>query len=133
VAGSEKERFELAGGRIRALYGHSVPARLERVRARPPAALFHGTSPRAWAAVSRQGLAPMGRQYVHLSADVPTALAVGRRKAAEPVLLVVAAERAAADGIAVYRGNVAVWLADAVPAGYLTEEPWPGDRRPVQP
>jgi len=62
----------------------------------------------------------MGRQYVHLSLDTETALAVGRRKAAAPVLLHVDAARAASGGIRFYLGNEKVWLADAVPARYLS-------------
>ena len=62
----------------------------------------------------------MGRQYVHLSLDTETALTVGRRKAAAPVLLHVDAARAASEGIRFYLGNEKVWLADAVPARYLS-------------
>ncbi len=69
VARSDKRRFELRGGRIRALYGHSLPERLRKVPAAPPPILFHGTSRRAVAAIRAGGLRPMRRQYVHLSAD----------------------------------------------------------------
>jgi putative RNA 2'-phosphotransferase len=119
VATSEKNRFELEGARVRARYGHSVPQRLARVEAPPPDLLFHGTSPRAWRAIADRGLVPMRRQYVHLSADVATALQVGRRKAAEPVLLRVYARVAAAAGVRFYLGNELVWLADAVPAEFV--------------
>jgi putative RNA 2'-phosphotransferase len=61
----------------------------------------------------------MRRQYVHLSADVATALQVGRRKAAEPVLLLVHARAAAAAGVRFYLGNELVWLADTVPAEFV--------------
>ena len=120
IAASSKRRYELDGDRIRALYGHSVPGRLTREAAQPPEQLFHGTSPRAAGSIREQGLVPMRRQYVHLSVDVGTARQVGRRKAPEPVLFVVRAAEAAADGVPFYRGNEQVWLADAVPAQYLS-------------
>ena len=119
IAASAKRRYELDGDRIRALYGHSLPGRLAKEPASPPERLFHGTSPRAAEAIRQHGLVPMRRQYVHLSADIGTALQVGRRKAAEPVLLVVRAGEAATDGVRFYRGNEQVWLADAVPPRYL--------------
>ena len=45
---------------------------------------------------------------------------MGRRKAGEPVVLAVDAERAHREGITFYRGNDLVWLADRVPARYLS-------------
>lgn len=126
IATSAKRRHELDGDRIRALYGHSVPGRIVRTEAVPPEVLFHGTSPSAWTTIQAQGLVPMGRQSVHLSADVDTALAVGRRKAREPVLLRVLAGQAHRDGIRFWQGNELVWLADTVPAEYLRLQP-PGD------
>ena len=120
ITRSVKRRYEIQGTSIRALYGHSVPARIEKVRAPPPPVLFHGTAATAVGRILREGLRPMRRQYVHLSVEVDTARQVGRRKGPEPVVLRVAAGPAAADGVAFYRGNEMVWLADAVPPAFLT-------------
>lgn len=120
LSATTKRRHELSGGRIRALYGHSLPGRIERVPASPPAELFHGTSLGAAEEIGLEGLRPMGRQYVHLSVDRATARAVGARKGGEPVVLVVAARAAAEDGVVFYIGNERVWLADRVPARFVT-------------
>lgn len=120
IASSAKRRHEIDGERIRALYGHSVPGRVLKIEADPPSQLFHGTSPKTWAAIQRGGLRPMGRQYVHLSIDVATAEQVGRRKSATPVILVVQAGRAHAAGARFWRGNDLVWLADYVPSSVIT-------------
>lgn len=116
---SEKQRHELKNGRVRALYGHSTPARLRMVRGTPPVALYHGTSPEVIAAIRADGLRPMGRQYVHLSTDIDTAQRVGQRKVKAPVILLISARRASEEGIAFYHGNDRVWLADAIPAAFL--------------
>jgi len=116
---SDKQRFDLRGGRIRALYGHSTPRRLAKVAGEPPTLLYHGTSPATAALILAEGLKPMGRQYVHLSVDLETAGQVGRRKARAPVILEVLAAEAHAAGVAFYQGNDQVWLADAVPARFL--------------
>jgi len=121
IEGSDKKRHELKGDRIRALYGHSLPGRLRRVAAKPPPRLYHGTSPAAVRAIMKDGLRPMGRQYVHLSADVEMATGVGNRKAPNPVILVVDCTAADGHGVIFYEGNDKVWLADFVPGRYVTE------------
>lgn len=119
IDASDKKRHELRGGRIRALYGHSVPGKLLKEPAVPPDVLYHSTSPETAALIRSSGLLPMGRQYVHLSVDTGTAEQVGRRKSRTPVLLEVRAKIAAASGVAFYRGNDLVWLADQVPAQFI--------------
>ena len=119
IESSPKQRHELVGDRIRALYGHSLPGRIVQVPAEPPEALFHGTSEASWSTILSGDLLPMGRQYVHLSADHETAIAVGRRKGPRPVILQVAAADAASSGVQFWRGNDMVWLALRVPARFL--------------
>ncbi len=114
-----KRRHERDGERIRALYGHSLPGRIQRRPAMPPARLFHGTAPSTWSVIERAGLLPMGRQFVHLSTVRETAEAVGRRKSACPVVLAVDAAGAASAGVTFYEGNDLVWLADCVPARFI--------------
>jgi len=62
----------------------------------------------------------MARQYVHMSADIQTAIEVGKRKDSTPVLLKIQAETASNDGVRFYRGNNIVWLADYVPSQYIS-------------
>jgi putative RNA 2'-phosphotransferase len=119
IARSDKKRHEVAAGRIRALYGHSTPQKLLKQPAEPPAVLYHGTAPDTAARIKADGLRPMNRQYVHLSIDQATATQVGARKAKAPVLLVVDAAKAHASGIAFYRGNDLVWLADFIPGAFV--------------
>lgn len=119
VAQSDKRRYEMCDGRIRALYGHSLPGKLAREAARPPAVLYHGTGPAAARSILAAGLRPMGRQYVHLSVDRGTALQVGRRKSPHPIILAIDAAGAFAHGVPFYRGNDLVWLADAIPPHFV--------------
>jgi len=122
IRSSAKKRYEMAGGNIRALYGHSIPGKLARTAAPPPDRLFHGTAPGALDAIRRTGLQPMARQYVHLSPERADAVAVGRRKHPQPVILLVDAAGATGAGIPFYVGNDKVWLADTVPARFITAE-----------
>jgi putative RNA 2'-phosphotransferase len=123
VAGSDKQRFAISpdGLEIRANQGHSVPVDLGLAPQEPPERLFHGTADRFVAAILRDGLRRQARHHVHLSAERATAAAVGTRHG-RLVVLVVAAGRMHRDGHAFFRSANGVWLAEAVPAGYLARE-----------
>lgn len=118
---SDKKRHELRDGRIRALYGHSTPQKLLKEPAQPPAVLYHGTAPDVAERIRADGLRPMGRQYVHLTTDTEMAMQVGRRKADAPIILTVNAAQAHGSGVAFYRGNDRVWLADVIPPSFIAE------------
>lgn len=120
VRDNQKQRFELAGDRVRARYGHSVPGRILREPGTPPAALYHGTSRQAAAAILRDGLRPMRRQYVHLSVTREMAESVGSRKGEQVRVLTVDTPAACAAGVEFLRGNEIVWLTDHVPAAFLS-------------
>ena len=118
VADSDKQRFALEGGRIRASQGHSVPVELGLEPVQPPAVLFHGTPERNVDAILREGLHKGSRHHVHLSPDVDTAQRVGARRGRPRVLQVDAAAMAAAGHVFLRSAN-GVWLVDAVPPAYL--------------
>ncbi|NYD45787.1 putative RNA 2'-phosphotransferase [Actinomadura luteofluorescens] len=120
VAVNDKRRYELAGNRIRAVQGHSVPVSLDLPVTPPPELLYHGTVRRSVDPILREGLLPMGRHAVHLSPDRETAQRVGARRGA-PVVLTVQAGRMAADGHAFRVSANGVWLVDAVPPEYLSD------------
>ncbi len=119
IRGSSKRRHEIRDGRIRAIYGHSIPGRLKRNPSCPPTFLFHGTSPKSVSIIKVEGLKPMNRHNVHLSTDEATAIEVGKRKAKKPVLLRIRSMEAFDSGVPFYEGNEKVWLADAVPSEFI--------------
>ena len=120
VALNNKQRFAFdeTGERIRANQGHSVAVDLELAPLEPPAELYHGTADHNLAAIERGGLQKMNRHHVHLSVDMATAQAVGRRHG-RPIVFAVAAGQMHAAGIAFYCSANGVWLVDEVPAQYL--------------
>ena len=60
----------------------------------------------------------MGRQYVHLSGDFETAMAVGRRHGV-PVVITIDAEAMVRDGVTFYRSENGVWLCGHVEPKYF--------------
>lgn len=119
ISQSDKQRYEMRDGMIRAFYGHSIPQKMTHELATPPATLFHGTTPTAASAIKIEGLRPMQRQYVHLSAEEATARAVALRRTRHPVILRVNALQAHQQGIRFYYGNDMVWLADNIPPDFI--------------
>ncbi|MFD5245834.1 RNA 2'-phosphotransferase [Amycolatopsis sp. NPDC058340] len=120
VEGNDKRRFAFDedGLRIRASQGHSVDVDLALPAAIPPDVLYHGTVSRFLDAIMYQGLRPMNRHAVHLSATVDTARAVGARRGV-PVLLAVDARRMTAAGHEFQVSANGVWLTAAVPPEFL--------------
>lgn len=124
---SDKQRHEIKGNSIRALYGHSLAGMLKKTPAEPPQLLYHGTATDTVPLIQSSGLLPMNRQYVHCSVDVSTAVQVGKRKTKQPVILTVEAAAAYRDGVAFYEGNEQVWLADVIPSKFVQfpNSEWP--------
>ena len=67
-----------------------------------------------------EGLLPMGRARVHLSADPQSAIEVGRRRSREPVVLRVDAQRAYQGGVPFWQASHMVWLSGRIPPDYLS-------------
>ncbi|RII15593.1 RNA 2'-phosphotransferase [Streptomyces sp. YIM 130001] len=118
VAHNDKRRFAVDGDRIRASQGHTVPVDLGLVPAVPPASLFHGTVARSLDAIRAEGLRPMARHDVHLSADRETATRVGARRG-RPVVLTVSAGAMHRAGHEFRLSANGVWLTASVPVDHL--------------
>ncbi|MBX9681398.1 MAG: RNA 2'-phosphotransferase [Gemmataceae bacterium] len=111
------ERLEVRGGLVGASYGHSFSHGILPPLAAPPDVLFHGTTAEAVEEIRRDGLKPMGRRFVHLTADREYAARVAAAKGGRTVLLVQAKE--ASRSIGFRRANAHVWLTDEVPPAFL--------------
>lgn len=114
----DKARFSIDGTDIRANYGHSLAERVNQARVSPPSLLLHGTSELVAVAIRREGIRPMGRQYVHLTTSQDLAVKVGARHG-KSCVLEVDASLASNQGIAFYRANDSFWLADFVPPQFI--------------
>lgn len=108
--------------KIRANQGHSIPVDLGLTPVDPPETLFHGTATRFLDPIFKEGLKPMSRQWVQLSDDRATAVAVGKRHGT-PYLFRVDAAAMARDGYAFYLSTNGVWMTKEVPVRYLCAAP----------
>lgn len=118
VAANDKKRFAVEGDRIRASQGHTVEVDLGLAPAEPLPFLYHGTVAGSLDAIRTEGLRPMARHDVHLSADRETATRVGARRG-RPLVLTVDAGAMHRDGHVFHLSANGVWLTRSVPPGYL--------------
>ena len=129
---SGAERFEITGNRVRARYGHSIAVEPSGAPITPPEHLYHGTEHGQMAAIQRDGLQPIGRWMIHLSATFQEALAVAGRNTEQPMVVRILAREAHAAGIAFYQEGH-VYLAAQVPPQFLCIEPMPSNALSPQP
>ena len=115
-----KGRFEFSndGLSVRALYGHSINVNLELIPSSPPAILYHGTAVKYIERITKEGINPRKRNYVHLSGTMDMAQQVGARHGV-PIVLSVDAKSMVEDGYKFYKAQRGVWLVDCVPSKYI--------------
>lgn len=64
-----KEKIEVRGDKVRALYGHSLRGIIVGEMKWPKMELFHATRQRYLASILKHGLRPQGRTWVHLTSN----------------------------------------------------------------
>ena len=116
---SERRRFELRDGRIRALYGHSIPVKLGLKEDSSVKILYHGTTPEAAKRILREGIKPMKRRWVHLSPTPEIARRIGLRRTSRPAIIEIDVERARRGGIKFYKATDEVYLCNYIPPKYI--------------
>ena len=107
---------------VRANQGHSIPVDVELERVEPPEYLYHGTGWKYVNSIGIFGLLPKSRLYVHLSADVDTAINVGKRHCKEnetPLVYRIKSGLMHREGFTFYKSVNGVWLTEEVPIEYM--------------
>ncbi len=84
----------------------------------PPDVLYHGSAAKFCGSVESMGLIAMGRQQVHLSSNVATAIESAKRHGAV-VVYVVDCNSMVRDGYKFYLSKDNVWMTETVPIQYL--------------
>jgi putative RNA 2'-phosphotransferase len=120
VEGDErgKKRYEILNGRIRAMYGHSEPE-IIYPPATPPEFLYHGTNPKALAAIRKEGLTSQARQYVHMTTNLNNAQVVAKRRTKEPLILSIRALEAHEAGTVFHHAETEHFLAKSIPPQFI--------------
>ena len=132
--------FEVVDERIRALT--PGPAQLRRDPGEPPPALLYAAiPPKAHAKVWEEGLKPPPERDLVLAATPELAKKLGRRRAPDPILVIVQAQAATRRGVSFTGYGEGLYLAPALPRDLLQlppppqapEKPKPEKPRPQAP
>jgi putative RNA 2'-phosphotransferase len=116
---SDKIRFQIVNGKIRALYGHTIDVKVDIPEDKSVEVLYHGTTAESASKILERGLRSMKRRWVHLSITRETAREVGKRRTQNAVILVIDAERARRAGIRFYKATDRVYLSKRIPPKYI--------------
>ncbi len=120
LAEGNKSRFEIKNGRIRAIYGHTIPVEISLEIDEKVEILYHGTTKESAEKILKEGLKPRGRQKVHLSPTIEQAIKVGRRRTKNPVVLKIDAASARKHNIVFEKANELVYLSDEIPPVFIS-------------
>lgn len=120
VEEDDKQRYQLndTGTMIRAVQGHTATARDYQPEV-PPSVLYHGTKQKSLCGILCNGLLPMQRHHVHMSADVATAEEVANRRKGVSVILQIDSLAAHSQGVTFYRSENGVWLCGSIPPEFI--------------
>lgn len=124
VNNNNKQRFAFNEdkSKIRANQGHSLTVDLgyqSKLPAQVPSTLYHGTATRFVDNIYAVGaISKMQRQHVHLSANLDTASAVGKRHG-KLAIFTIDTQAMMANGHKFYQADNGVWLTDSVPVQFI--------------
>ncbi|UXD21460.1 RNA 2'-phosphotransferase [Ignicoccus pacificus DSM 13166] len=114
VSKDEKGRFEVKNGKIRARYGHTIDVEVKLPKASEKT-LYHGTSCEVVAKIMKEGIVPMRRKKVHLTASLKEAIENAKRKGNCIKILEVDCECLERHGHEIFKAGRYVRVTDYVP------------------
>ena len=120
VESDKKGRYEISGGKIRAVYGHSIDVVLDYPLYESDFAYF-GVNPEEVDIILEEGILPLKQKYVHLSTTLEKAVEVAMVHMENPSIFKIDAAAAVDDGLNIMVANSDILLADEIPAEYILE------------
>ncbi|TDJ66737.1 MAG: hypothetical protein E2O39_15980 [Planctomycetota bacterium] len=117
IDSGDRQRYEIEGDRIRALYGHSIHIEPGEP-AEPPELLYVGVGSRDAGRAESFGLKGGRRTFLHLALTYEDAQETGRRIAPEYAVITVHASEAFGSGVAFY-DRKSLFLAEEIPTEFL--------------
>lgn len=111
-----KGRYAIAGGRIRATYGHTIPLDIRLDCENIPDELFYPATQEEAELILESGIYPSDRAMVHLSKTYRDAYRAGSVRTDDPVILVIDTGLCMELGSDIGRAAKTVYLCKSVPS-----------------
>lgn len=111
-----KGRYQIRGNNVRATYGHTIPLKLNLPISGIPDYLYYPASGADAEEILEEGLIPVDRAMVHLSATYDDAYSAGEVKYEDLVILAVDTQKCKDAGYPIGKAAKTVYLCDKVPA-----------------
>lgn len=123
IKNSDKQRYQIRGEDIRALYGHNekLDVIVDAELISEPDVLYHGTPVRNLQSILENGLQPQSRQRVHLTSDRELAFTTGARHTHSPDEKVVLLQIDPEGVQNLAQPNEDIYVGDRVPKTHITE------------
>ena len=119
VQSDSKQRYEIAGDRVRARYGHSVDVELDHPENKLPR-LYYGASEEEADRILEIGIKPASQRYVHLSTTAEKAWHVATFRTGNPRVIQAEAAAAQQTGVRMMTVNDDIVISDMIPARFLS-------------
>lgn len=119
VQSDSKQRYEIAGDRVRARYGHSVDVVLDHPENKLPR-LYYGASEEEADRILEIGIKPASQRYVHLSTTAEKAWHVATFRTGNPRVIQAEAAAAQQAGVRMMTVNDDIVISDMIPARFLS-------------
>ncbi|MCL2863048.1 MAG: RNA 2'-phosphotransferase [Methanimicrococcus sp.] len=120
VESDEKGRYEISGGKIRAVYGHSIGVVLDYPLYGGEFA-YYGMNPEEVDTLLDEGIRPVKQRYLHLSTTLEKAIEVAMIHTENPSIFKIDVAAAIDDGLNIMIANDDILLTDEIPAEYIVE------------
>ncbi|MDM7934950.1 MAG: RNA 2'-phosphotransferase [Methanothrix sp.] len=114
-----KHRYEIANGRVRARYGHSVDVELDHPESDHPE-LYYGASEEEADRILEVGLKSASQRYVHLSTTPEKAWFVATFRTSNPRVIRADAAAARRAGVKMMAVNEEIVISEQIPPGFLS-------------
>lgn len=118
VATDDKGRYQINSGMIRATYGHTIDVDLSDLPDVDVEYLYYPASEEEVAVILENGIKPVDRKYVHLSASPEKAEEAGKVKMQNPIILKidVKATKESIPDLQIKKAGKQVYVAKEMPA-----------------
>ena len=117
--------FEITEKKIRSIKRNFIPVNKDQDRVHPPKTLYKGIKRKTYPFILKSGLLPGSREHIVMTKDKDLAIRTAHRLDQQPIILEIKAGVAAENGIPFFLFGDFIYLADKIPAQFISGPPLP--------